>query len=385
MAAQGQTSDPDKPYPPNAPDGPPYHMWPVRRIIQVGWGFPVYVSVYVTADRTGASSSPAHTQTVTLSPLAVTKGCEIVLTQNIQAGSPYNTMFGITVIKVPTLVKGKLFTLTLAGMAHEQPGAAPDDYFCGTYTSSWSVVRGEDAPLTPGYTGPDRVATYVYTWSWSNPAGSDSGTENIAYFYRLDLPESVAAAAALVGSENEISEYLSYYDGSRLVNTFRSCDDVPDDSSHIALFPFGDVSVTVNPVKDHTVALADEPFIEPAFCVRTVAQTGDKTSIWEIFLERDDQPSISNGLYDGTYDFSMQVSQFATSRTEKIIEIWPSNSSSPVVRYNDVGFRLNKVTPSEFLYNLNWSGNPLFSANLVELIAGSPPPPVTYIPAEIPF
>lgn len=363
-----------------------YGLGPLETIVKVGWGgLPAYVSVYTSADRTGLGSTgtPNHTATVTLSPAAIQKGCEIALTHREQVGSPYNAFFGITVIKVPRLVKGKLFTLTLAGMSHERPGDAPNDYFCGTYSDFWTVVRGPDAPADPGTSL--RVATYTFTWGWSNPNDGDSGEEHTTYLYNLDDPVSVAFAASLVGSASNTNNYLSYYNGDILVNTGLSCATVPDTSTHIELYPFDDVQIVVNPIKDHVVEVGDIPFIEPEFCVHKPGHTGDETSVWRIFVNRLSQPFVSDGLFDGSYDFSMQVSQFAKSRTEKIIEIWPSTTASPLIKYR-AAFRLNKKPPTSNIYPNNWIGTaPDFNDEIILYSGATPPPVVTWVPYNIPF
>lgn len=343
-------------------------LWWIDRISPAA--LPVYVSVYCFADILGAGP-PAHSAAVTLSALAIEKGCEIVLNTGGAFGEPSNGYFKLVVIKVPKKVKGELFTLTLAGCIHEIDESAPD-VFCGIYEFEQSIVWLSHNVDSLG----NQYETYRGTTRHLTPDGETTTTDLI---YR---PRRFA------GDEYHSlihEEHMSYYVGGILYNTGLPCSGPPPNK--IEYLPF-DVQVVINPIKDHVVS---DPgvafFFDPAQAVKKIGAgdyEGKRTSVWQIFVSNRAAAGAPSGLIDGTIGFSMQTDQFSVVRKEKIIEVYPS---TPITygaggTYSP-GFRLNnfvKFPPPPNLYSAAWAGGYHGEFPETILYAGSPPTPVSFDP-----
>jgi hypothetical protein len=349
-------------------------LGPIETIVNVAWpSLPVYVCFMAHADRSGigASQPPAHTATIELTPAAVKAGATIVLDvykQQSFFGDPQ--MFQLTVIRVPRFVNGKLFTATLAGTVHTRVSTTPD-YFCGNYhyEDKLAFVGEEQRLDSNGNTFV--LQKYTHTWLSSNPDGVyASGTETV--YYAGHEPEH----------DSVLDEFfLSYYDAGELTNTGLPCDTPITPGFKIEMFPF-DITLQVNAIKDHVVTDPGYPY-DPTDAVRTAAQFGDRTCIWQTFLTSEFNPIVS-GIGDGVIDFDMRKSLFSTKRKDKIIEIFPSASTARGVRYDAFGWpriRINKPVPSIIAPPtasvFPWSD---VRAGNVRLNAGGGPPVVDFDP-----
>lgn len=367
-----------------------FGLGPLETIVNVGWGLPVYVIVWCSAARLGASEP--HLATVTLSAAAIKKKCEIVLETSSTLGSPYYVYLKLVVIKVPGPIPDVLFTLVTSGTQQSTDLPAPEG-FCGTYTSTSSttdmgtfVVPGAD----PLHGFPDIV---MHRFHIHNEYTDPDGTTEVDY--NLDIVEDLLDEYKLgnpnfhVGTDTFTAEYWSYYDeDGNLHNLGIPCDDPP--TTQVDYYPF-DIEVVVNPQKDHTVQnpnVIGDVFLSPGSAVTktpAIMYSGDKTSIWESFLGYGLTQHF-NGITNMTVDFKIQKNLFAIQRKEKIIEVFPSTAVFGFSNLTYSGsFRLNKGTPSPFIYDNNWAGTPPDFNDGITLYAGAPPPPVTWTPYNIPF
>lgn len=355
-------------------------LGPYKRAVSVGWpsALPVYISVYVVASRAGlsAGAAPAHLADVTLTPQAITAGCEKVLDYRIQAsGSPpggsFGDMYRITVIKVPKLIgNNNLFNLTLSGSQHLTDDPPNPDFFCGHYshTQTLSVVGPYDVvfPLPTGFTT-FHFIKWKYEWIDVTPDGTQSGSYFI-FFGDPDGTPPLPGYSAGGGTHVQEGDFLSYYKDGILRTTTLSCDEVP--TNKIEPFPFS-VEIRVNPVKDHYVTQPPYPF-DPSDAVRTVEDYGDSTEIWKI--------DLGGHLNDCSIDFAIRNNQFSQLRTDKIIEVCPISPLAGV-RYDFFGrpgFRLNKplpITGSEILGAWDDGFHPE-----IPLFSGAFPPQLDYDP-----
>lgn len=355
-----------------------FGLGPLETIVNVGWGsLPTYVSVYCSANRTGLGSGTPHVATVTLSAAAIKRKCEIVLNTGATLGDPYNAYFKLVVIKVPGVISGVLFTLTLSGTA-QQIDFDPPDTFCGIYEFEQTITWVGQGSYGPGGVG----FTYERFHSTVRTLTPDGETTTEGEF---------TTSRRVAGDEYHTlihEEYLSFYVGDDLHNTGLPCSESP--TGKIEQYPF-DVEVVVNPQKNHTVTDPGGPFFvfDPGAAVK-IPGSGDfgggKTSIWRSFLSYHITPIAPGGITNSSIDFKMQKALFAIQRKEKIIEVYPSTilTGNEPLTYSG-GFRLNKGTPSPFIYNQNWDGTPPDFNDGIALYAGSPPPPVSWVPFDIPF
>lgn len=369
-------------------------LGPLETIVNVQWGsLPVYVSVYVTANRTGLGAGTPHVATVTLTDLALSKGAEIVLSTGGTFGSPYNAYFKLVVIKVPHLVKGDLFTLRLSGST-QQIDFDPPDYTCGVWSSerTYTYISSEviDIPSGLFIDGVEQISHvtvnhYTYAWSYVSPLGVDAGSQ---------AESDVGPIKPNYHEFSEHSELIWIDDFGHVHTTGLSCDSTFP-TGKVDVFPFNPVEVVVNPVKNHIVT---DPgvafFFDPAQAVKVLGSgdyEGDLTYLWQIFLTNHLGTSISSGLGDDTIRFAMQKALFSVKRTEKIIEVYPSTriNTGSGVRYDSGGprFRLNnfvKFPPPVNAYAAAWDGGYHGEYSVINLFAGLAPPPVAVDPFLFP-
>lgn len=362
-----------------------FGLGPLETIVNVGWGSPMYVSIYCSADVRGSPESPPHLATVALSAKAIERGCKVVLDTGGIVPDPYFTYAKLVVLKVPAVIPDTLCTLTLSGTT-QTTELPPPDYACGTWTTTITIVRGED--LFPDAIDP--LATFTETLVDVTPDGTTTTVTNPIYHYRKDDPASVAYVESIAGTSEESHEALYYHDEfGRLVDTGLPCGGVP--TTLVELYTYDNVQVIVNPVKDHVVSDPGGPFFlfDPSAAVKVPGSGlfgGSKTSIWRCDLSYRVSNGALDGLNDGSYPFKIQKDIFAKSRIEKIIEVYPSafKAGFGPLTYRG-GFRLNKKPPTGNMYFTNWDGTAPDFINGIVLYGGSAPPPVPYTPDSIPF
>lgn len=353
----------------------------------MAWGsYPVYVSVYASAAVLGSPESPPHVANVALSSKAIEAGCEIVLNTGGKLGDPYYVHVKLAVIKVPAPITDTLCTLTLSGTTQvtELP---PPDYACGTWSTTFTSVRGPD--FFPDAIDP--IATWTETLVNVTPDGTTTVVrDDLRYHYDKRIPATVAYVEHLNDTSFESHEALYYHDEhGRLIDTGIPCDGVP--TTLVEVFPY-DVQVFVHPQKDHVVSDPGGPFFlwYPTAAVKVAGSGlfgGALTSIWRCDLNYRVSQGAVDGLVTGSYPFRIQKALFARSRKEKILEVYPSAFKSGYLdglSYRG-GFRLNTKPPTGNMYFTNWDGTaPDFNDGIV-LYGGSAPPPVPYTPDSIPF
>lgn len=370
---------------------PPFHEGPFQRLTSVAWGgLPVYVIVYCSAARLGANEP--HSATVTLTAAAIKKKCEIVLETSSTLGDPYHVYLKLVVIKCPGTIPDELFTLVTSGTRQTINLPAPEG-FCGTY-SSVSTATDEGTYIQPGLDpgrGFDDIVMrrfHVHT-TFTDPDGT------VVYDYDITIPNALLEQWKLgnpnfhLGTDSYSYESWSYYDDDgNLHNLGIPCDDPP--TTQTDYYPF-DINIVVNPQKDHVVqnpSAIGDVFITPGSAVTktpAILYSGEKTSIWDSFLSYRLTRSF-DGITDMTISFRIQTNLFAVQRKEKIIEVFPSTRVFGYTNLNYSGsFRLNKGTPSQFIYNNNWAGTPPDFNDGITLYAGAAPPAVTWTPYGIPF